>query len=341
MAKRRRRRSRTGRRIRFSLSAIAIAAVVCAGLAGARYMENRMHVEVANAGMQMTAHTTAEDTAQVFMNGQWYEKKDVETLLVMGIDDNGVVTGSASYNNTKQADFLVLFIRDEESGESRAIHLNRDTMTDITMLGVTGEAAGVQHAQLALAYNYGRGQHDSSRNTVDAVTHLLYGTEIDHYITVTMDAVPVMNDWVGGVTVEVKEDMTSVDSALEAGKEVKLTGGQALAYVRSRKGLEDSTNINRMERQRQYASAWVQAAQAQLKDADAVADLVMQLSDYHSSDCTAEELAEFAQQLGENPELEIRELPGESIRGENFMEFHADDAQLQQLLLDLLYVPVG
>ena len=231
----------------------------------------------------------------------------------------------------------MLYIANEETGEKSVIHLNRDTMTDITMLGVTGKPAGVQHAQLALAYNYGRGQHDSSENTVDAVSNLLYGMQIDHYITVTMDAVPIMNDWVGGVTVEILDDMTGADSALVLGEEIKLTGEQALSYVRTRRGLDDSSNINRMERQRQYASAWVQTAQEKLKDQNAVVELVMQMSDCHYSDCSADELAEFAAELGENASAKIYELPGEAVLGEQFMEFHVNDEELQQLVLEVFY----
>lgn len=341
MAGRHRRRSRKSKLSRLIAAVCAVALVLALGGIGAWYMDTRMDPDVTNAGMQLTDHTGDESVAQVFMNGRWHKKRDVETLLVIGIDNYGDISASNSYNNTNQADFLALFIRDNESGESSAIHINRDTITDITMLGVTGEAAGTQRAQLALAYNYGQGQNDSSRNTADAVSRLLYGIEIDHYITVTMDAVPVMNDWAGGVTLEIKDDMTGVDSALVLGEEIKLTGEQALAYVRTRKGLDDSSNIHRMERQRQFASAWVDQAREQLGDSQAVAQLVMQMSDYHYSDCTADQMAEFAQNLAEAAVVEIHELPGQSVRGEQYMEFYADDEQIQQLVLDIFYMPTG
>jgi glycosyltransferase involved in cell wall biosynthesis len=82
----------------------------------------------------------------------------------------------------------------------------------------------------------------------------------------------------------------------------------------------------------------VEAAQ-QLKDQDAVAQLIMQMSDYHYSDCTAEELAELAAWAGDNASIPIREFPGESVQGEQYMEFHADDEGIQQLVLDVFYEP--
>lgn len=340
MSKKHRRRRRNHNKLRLCLAMSAVVLVLILGVVTAQLLESRLNVEVENAGMQMTAHQSKESTAQVFMNNRWYEKNNLETLLVMGIDDFGTLTGGSSYNNSHQADFLVLFIRDKDTGRSTALHLNRDAMTDITMLGVRGEAAGVQHAQLAIAYNYGSGGNDSSRNTADAVSNLLYGMKIDHYITVTMDAVPIMNDWVGGVEIEVLDDFSEMDASLVKGEKVRLMGKQALNYVRTRKGLDDSSNLNRMKRQRQYASAWIEEARERLDDTEAVAQLIVEMSECHYSDYTAEQLAEFAEYLSRNTSVEIFELPGEAVKGETFMEFHVDDEALQQLILELFYDPV-
>jgi len=337
MARRHRRKSKRGKLFQLCLAVCAVALVLIIGTVGAQILESRLTVRVENAGQQMTAHTDDESAAQVFMNGQWYQKKSVETLLLIGIDDLGTIAGSDSYNNSNQADFMMLFVRNAETGESTVIHLNRDTMTDITVLGVTGESAGVEYAQLALAYNYGQGQGDSSRNTMKAVSNLLYGMEVDHYITMTMDAVPVLNNWVGGVKVTVMDDLTSVDRALVLDDEVKLTGEQALAYVRTRKGLDDSSNINRMKRQRQYAAAWIDLAREQIQDQKAAAQLVTQMNSYYYSDCTAEELAEFMEGLGETAAVEMIELPGEAVRGEQYMEFYADDEEIQKIVLEVFY----
>ena len=336
MSKKHRRKRRRGGKLRLWMSLAAVALVICAGVVTAQFLESRMRVEVENAGMQMTAHQTRETTAQVFMNNRWYQKDNVETLLVMGVDNVDTLSGS-SHGKTVQADFLVLFIRDKDTGKGTAIQINRDAMTDITMLGVTGEVVGTQHAQIALAYNYGLDGNDHSRNTASAVSNLLYGMTVDHYLTVTMDAVPIANDWAGGVEVEVLEDFSGLDASLVKGEKIRLQGEQALTYVRTRRGLEDSTNINRMKRQRQYASNWVAEAREKLNDTEAVAQLIMQMSDYHYSDCTADKLAEYAEFLSENASMEVFELPGESIKGETYMEFHVDDEALQQLVLKLFY----
>ncbi len=319
----------------------AIILVILVAVVAVRFAENRLNVSVENAGQQMTSHQKSANAAQVFMNGRWFAQKDLETVLVMGIDTHGVLTSSGSYNNTNQVDFLTVLIRDPNTNESKAIHLNRDTMTEITVLGVTGQVAGTRNAQLALAFNYGNGRQVSSNNVVTAVEHLLYGMEIDHYITMTMDAVPIINDWAGGVTVEVLDDFSGIDASLVQGELVTLHGEQALTYVRTRRGLDDSSNLHRMERQRQYASAWTKKVEHKFDDPQAMADFLIRLDGYYLTDCTAEELEVLVRNLSENASVETHEIEGEAVAGETYMEYYVNEEALQQLILDLFYVPVA
>ncbi|MBQ4552853.1 MAG: LCP family protein [Clostridia bacterium] len=340
MSKRTVRRSRRANPLRICLALCGVFAVLVLGALLSRSFEAWHSAPIENAGRRMTAYTKAREGAQVFMNGRWHVGRDLDTLLVIGVDDFGAMTGSQSYNNSSQADFLALFIRDQDTGEKSVLHLNRDAMTNIPVLGLTGQKAGTTYGQLALAFNYGRGQEDSCQNVVDAVSHLLFGVEIDHYIAVTMDAVPIMNDWAGGVEVEVKDDFTGIDDTLKLGSMVKLQGDRALTYVRTRRGLEDSSNLHRMERQRQYATAWMQQAQPYLQDPKAVAELVVSLGDYHFTDYTVEEFIQFGDMLTDNGKLMSYELPGENVLGRVFMEYHVDDAALADMVLNLFYLPI-
>lgn len=337
---------RHGRRRMFGLRkeiivAIALVLVIALGAVAAHVVESQMSVPISNAGEQVTAHTTALNTAQVFVDGQWYAERNVDTLLLMGIDNYDELGSDSSYNNTNQTDFLALYVRDQDSGRTSVLHLNRDTMTKITTLGVTGQVTGSRTAQLALAYNYGSGDHISSNNVVEAVEHLLYGIEVDHYITVTMGSVPIVNDWAGGVTVMIKDDFSSIDPALIQGQYVKLSNDQALTYIRARSGLDDSSNLSRMERQREYASAWVETARTKLADVEAVADLLMQMDNYYRTDCTIDELKDIAQGLSNSASMPIYELEGKSVKGEDYMEYHVNETALQKLVLELFYAPVG
>ena len=191
-----------------------------------------------------TANVYSSDNSVEDKQSSYVLKSGLETYLVIGIDKRGKLEPSQSYNNDKQADFLLLTIIDNENKTVEVLHINRDTMTEVPVLGVKGEPAGTVTEQIALSYTYGSGMHDSSKNTVEAVSMLLQGVEIDHYITMTMDAVPIINDMAGGVTVKVLDDFSGIDDSLEKDKEVTLKGEQALTYIRSRSGLEDLSLIH-------------------------------------------------------------------------------------------------
>ncbi len=323
------------------IAVVGLALVFALGMLAVSKFESMTSAPVQNAGQQLTDYKPAVNRAEYFVDGQWIAQKDMETLLVIGLDDLGGFEKSNSYNNTSQADFIVLLMKNKVSGEFNAIQLNRDTMTRIPVLGVTGQKAGYRQGQLALAYTYGRGREDSCRNTMEAVSHLLYGVEIDHYIVVTMDSVPIANDWVGGVTVDILDDFTEVDETMVRGETMKLVGQQALDYVRTRKGLEDSTNLHRMERQRQYAAKWLELATPLFKNPGAIIDLVMQLSDYHYSDCTAGQLADFANAYANQPFDFVHTLEGENVQGDVYMEYHIDEDSVREMVLELFFEPIA
>lgn len=143
----------------------------------------------------------------------------------MGLDKYAE-TEESNYLNNEQSDFLMLLVMNKETGACTPIQLNRDTMTKIQILGVRGDVAGTFTGQLALAHTYGSGERDSCLNTAEAVSNLLYGVDIDHYISITMDGVAILNDLVGGVEVEVMDDFSSIDSTLVQGETVTLMGNQ-------------------------------------------------------------------------------------------------------------------
>ena len=175
-----------------------------------------------------------------------------------------------------------------------------------------------------------------------AVSNLLYGVEVDHYVSMTMDGVALLNDLVGGVTLEVLDDFSGIDDTLVQGETVTLQGQQALTYVRSRGGLEDSSNLHRMERQRQYLSALQgQLSSKAQSDEGFTLEALLQLNEYLVSDCTVEQLSALGDNLAQYKVNDILTTQGEAQAGEEFMEFTVDETALQQLVLDVFYEPVG
>lgn len=279
---------------------------------------------------------------RINVNGVWYvPRQGIETFLLMGVDKYEEETGGESYNNTQRTDFLMLMIMDKSTGTCQAIHLNRDTMAEIPVLDVRGEYAGTEIGQLALAHTYGDGGVRSCRNTVEAVSDLLYGVRVDHFISFTMDAVPVINDLAGGVTVTVLQDLTSISPSWTQGAVVTLKGDEALSYVRTRQGLENSSNLTRMERQRQYLNGLRACLAEKMENNDSfLMNLMKKINPYFTSDCTVNQLSRMYERWSTVEEIDIREIPGEAVEGEIFMEYYVDDEALKNLVTELFYVPL-
>lgn len=321
-----------------TVAILAVVLVLLAGMLLLQRWENTQDAPVSSSGeaSSVEAGAPVDGREITYYNGTAYAKKEnLETVLLLGVDKfEGDI-------NNQQADFLLLLVMDKENETCTPIQLNRDTMTQIRILGVTGEPAGTFTGQLALAHTYGSGEEDSCENTVLAVENLLYGMEIDHYISLTMDGVALLNDLVGGVTVEVLDDFSGIDDSLVQGETVTLQGQQALTYVRSRGGMEDSSNLHRMERQRQYLSALQQQLKAAVQQEDGFTlDALLQLNEYMVSDCTVNQLSDLGNSLAAYQVGDILTTPGDAQEGEEFMEFTVDEDALQQLVMDVFYEPV-
>ena len=301
-----------------------------------------MHRWEAHRGAVEVVETEEAYDDGLYLDGVRYAPKEgLETLLLIGVDKYESQTQETSYINSQQSDFLMLLVIDKRNQTRAALHLNRDTMTEIPVLGVRGEAAGSITGQLALAHTYGSGGADSCQNTVKAVSNLLYGMSIDHYIAVTMDAVGRINDLAGGVTLTMLDDLTSVSPEMQKGATVTLTGDKALAYVRTRYGLEDSSNLRRMERQRQYLTGLSDALTAKTEAEDGfLLEALDAISEYMVSDCTVTQLSQTYDCWESYEDGGIYTVEGTAEVGEEFMEFYPDEAALRRLVAELFYTPM-
>ena len=263
-------------------------------------------------------------------------REGLTTILFMGLDKYEKSENDIGYLNDQQCDFLMLFILDEENQICDVLHLNRDTMTEIRRLGIGGGVASRFEGQLALSHTYGSGGSDSCINTVKAVSTFLKGVNIDHYVAMSMNGLSKLNDLVGGVEVEIPLDMTAIDPTFTKGSEVLLTGDQALAFVRARGELEDSSNISRMERQRIYLSKFYEKLLfSSHDDHDFIHRSLLELSSYITSDMTINQMSDLGDIMETCTLNPFVTIDGEAVVGEEFMEFYADEDSLNEVLISL------
>ena len=316
--------------------------LIAAGLFLLHRWEMRDEARMAETLAEQNLDGTPEN--QVRYQGKWYrENPEIEKILLIGVDkfDTQLSAGEEDFRNDQQSDFLALMLLNQEDGSYRVLFLNRDTMADVPLLDVNGQEFDTRRMQLALAHTYGNGRENSCRNTAQAVSNLLYGVEIDHYVSVTMDAVAVLNDLVGGVTVHVEDDFSNTDPTIVQGTDVTLLGEHALNFVRARSSMAEPTNLARMERQRAYLKALRQKTMECIDtDEGFVFDALMELSDYMVSDCTINTLATYFDAVSRNGEPEVLTLDGESVAGEQYMEYYVDEDALQANIIEWFYTPV-
>lgn len=286
-------------------------------------------------------HNQGEETAQqsktIEKDGKkYYPRQDVTVMMVLGIDQEGPVQASNSYINPGAADMVMLLVFDETEKSCSVLYLNRDTMLDVSLLGLRGDYAGTRREQLALAHTYGSGLEDSCENVRGTLENFLQGVTIDYYVSMNMDAIPILNDAVGGVTVNVTDDFSEVDPSISMGKTV-LRGRQVLSYVQTRKGVGDQKNVSRMQRQQEYITAFLQQYRNMEQDLESLTAIYERIEPYIVTDCSTNTLTGMLSRYKDYTFKEIVTVDGENVIGEEYYEFYVDEEHLQQVVLELFY----
>lgn len=277
-----------------------------------------------------------DETVQV--DGHSYRRKsNLTTILLLGIDDDAESGNRARNREGGQADFIRLVVIDKNTRQVSQLAIDRDTMTPITILGVTGKEAGKRTWQICLSHAFGNGKERSCELTRSAVEEFLLGVRIDSYIAMNLDTLPILNDALGGVTVTVEDDFN--DPSLPLGATVKLEGSQVELFVRSRMSVGDGTNVSRMRRQQQFISSAAELLNEKLhQDEEFVERMYDDLTPYMVKNISKTKLSLEMYNAKDYARPALYEITGEHMIGsDGFMEFHADADSVRQTVLALFY----
>ena len=158
-------------------------------------------------------------------------------------------------------------------------------------------------------------------------------------MALNMDTVPILNDSVGGVKVNVVDDFSQVDPSIPKG-EVLLMGQQALNFVQSRWYVGDELNLSRMERQREYMRNFAPAVKAKIQeDAAYAVDTYGKIQDLIVTDCVVDNFARLATEYSSYPMGQILTVPGKNVMGQTYYEFYPDEKALDDMIIKLFYEP--
>lgn len=308
---------------------------------GARWLENESQAPEPRGDYQLRY-----GDQQLIVGGHTYrQRNNLTAILIMGIDQDeadGSVPAYLRYYSGGQADFLRLVVIDPLEKTIAQIEIDRDTMASITMLNTLGEKLGYRTAQICLSHSYGDGREKSCVFTVEAVSRLLHNLPIQHYAALNLDGISVLNDQVGGVTVTLEDDFSPIDPAMTKGTTLTLTGGQAETYVRSRMNVGVGTNEARMARQRQYVSRMMELLNQKIREnADFAGALFDSLAPYLCTDMSRAQMINKAWTARDYARLPLVSIGGVRCEdGYGYIQFLADEASLQQVILDVFYQKV-
>ena len=268
--------------------------------------------------------------------------EDLLNFLIMGIDKNGEVKEVAEGTNGGQADALFLLVLNPRDDSIKIVAINRNTMTDIDIYNEQGDYVTTTKAQIAVQHGFGNGLEESCEYQVEAVRKLLYNMPIHGYAAINMAAIPIINDSVGGVNVEVLSDVKTFSGKLvfKQGEAKHLMGEDAYHYIHDRDGNEFGSADMRLARQKQYLTNFVsQAKMAAKEDMGVVTTLYNDIKPYMTTDISFDEVAYLAPEvIGYTfDSYNIKSPAGETVAGEEFEEFYVDEDSLFETVLDVFY----
>ena len=286
-----------------------------------------------------------QDGDIITYKGHKYKYNDnIITILMLGLDTPLSETGDDKIGGGNgQADTLVLAVLNKNTNHLSFVNISREAMVDVKEYNVDFKYLGLKRMQICLSYAFGNGRDTSALNTIDAVSRLMFGMPIHGYMAMDYDGISVLNDAVGGVTVEVLEDLTDKDPALKKGEQVTLQGNQAQTYVRSRHTEELESNELRMERQKQYMNTFSrQVIAMSRKNLMLPFSLVSKASDHIITDVTPSSVVYLSSLVVRSGIIggDIRTVPGKVVDGGKYAEFIPDNKALFKLILNTFYEQV-
>lgn len=279
----------------------------------------------------------------ILYQGEYYRyNKNIRTYLLMGIDKDGSAESVESGTNGGQSDAMFLLVVDSENQKLSVISIHRNTMTEIEMYDQNGIYLMTAEGQICLQHAYGDGRKLSCTRTVDAVEKLFTNIPISGYIAINMGAIPTLNDSIGGVEVEVLQDLyyPNKNVNLTQGETVTLSGNEAYCYLRGRDVNDFDSASDRLRREEQYIVAYMnQLKQYASGNASAIVNLYDEVDEYIVSSVDfaslAEELLDY-----EFSDSIMYTVPGHTQMGEKYEEYIVDEDAFEDLLMEVFYLPV-
>lgn len=321
------------------IGVLAVVAIVLIGIVLLLVMQEKKKSTVVRQNNKAASGTEAEasstDYSEIVYNGEKYTyNTDLKTILFLGIDKNQDDVDPEFTGTAGRSDCMILFLVNTKDKKAQMISIPRESMTDVEIYSVDDQYLGMVNEQIALQYSYGDGGKNSCWLAKKTVSKMLKNIPIDAYMSMELDGLAAVTDEIGGLTLTVPEDYTSIDPSFKKGETLNLKGELAEKYVRKRDINEFASNEGRMERQNQFIRALV----PQMKDrfSSDIQSLLDATKGYITTDMNVDEMKMLMTCSLADETLTI---PGERIStGDNSPEeYHLDEDALMKMIVEQCY----
>jgi len=257
----------------------------------------------------------------------------------MGTDQTGKNTAQSGSLDGGQADVQVLVVLDFDEKRIELIPINRNTMVDVDVYDELGNVIRTQKAQIAVQHGVGNGMEESCEYQVKAVSRFLFQIPIYGYASMSLEGLAPLSNAIGGVDVTVPADELTEGLSFHKGETIHLSGNEALNFVRERDHDVGGAD-RRLERQKVFMKALISRVLKSIKeDPKSVISIYSSAAKYMTTDIDTNEMIYLA---GKSASLRydgssMHSIAGETVRGEDFDEFYADETALKELILNIFY----
>ncbi len=282
-----------------------------------------------------------EDDNTIIHNGKKYVlNKDIVSVLVIGIDKSNMYD-DFGYGKNGHADTIFVAAINTSTKKIKMIPISRETMVDVNVYTTQGAYAGVEYEQLCLAYAYGDTPESCSENVMTSVRRILYGININSYVTVNLTGIERFTEMLGGIELTSIDTLPLSNKTVTPGERLILSGVNARRYIQYRDSDLEANN-RRMARQKQFLSALVTTAGNKvMSDFTRLGSYYNTLSPYFSTNVSLSQvtyLASTCLTLNLGDLIEYKNIEGTVSKGEKWTEFVPDSESVLNTVIDTFYV---
>lgn len=314
---------------------IILLSIVCILLLGAVGFTVYRSLDKRDNAKESGGHSGELQSDVIEVDGVSYKlNRNLKTVLFLGIDKRSFADMGDRPGENGQSDSLNLLVADKETRKAQILQISRDCMVDIDIYAANGEKLMLEQGQIALQYAYGDGKQHSCNLTTKKVSELLYGVDIPYYFSLTLEGMVHASDILGGVTLTVPEDYTSIDSSFVKGQTITLRGEKVEKYVRTRDTDILESNVDRMQRQSQFMSALIEQMQSHGAQVSGYYTLYQEMEEYMVTNMTADEIMDLSEYEISD---EILNVPGEVILKDGHAQYIVDNKKLRDIVLKMFY----